>query len=126
MIARAEADPAAVVQPDRARNRAVQPRRLEIEAQVAILHLGLPVEDLLGNLVELRRYRRRIDQPFLPDEMIAGGRQFGRHRVALRPRRFLDQLARSAEHTSELQSLMRSSYAVFCLNTTNTEAQIFF
>src|SRR3546814_2496314 len=107
MIARAEADPAAVVQPDRARNRAVQPRRLEIEAQVAILHLGLPVEDLLGNLVELRRYRRRVDQPFLPDEMIARRRQFGRHRVALRPRR------RSEEHTSELQSLMRISYAVF-------------
>src|SRR3546814_9053511 len=27
---------------------------------------------------------------------------------------------RSEEHTSELQSLMRISYAVFCLNTTNT------
>src|SRR3546814_9815123 len=28
---------------------------------------------------------------------------------------FGDQLARSEEHTSELQSLMRISYAVFCL-----------
>src|SRR3546814_7559496 len=27
----------------------------------------------------------------------------------------VEQLARSEEHTSELQSLMRSSYAVFCL-----------
>src|SRR3546814_969437 len=27
---------------------------------------------------------------------------------------------RSEEHTSELQSLMRNSYAVFCLNKTNT------
>src|SRR3546814_5978815 len=27
---------------------------------------------------------------------------------------------RSEEHTSELQSLMRSSYAVFCLKTTKT------
>src|SRR3546814_8282425 len=27
---------------------------------------------------------------------------------------------RSDEHTSELQSLMRNSYAVFCLNTTKT------
>src|SRR3546814_6800906 len=27
---------------------------------------------------------------------------------------------RSEEHTSELQSLMRISYAVFCLNNTNT------
>src|SRR3546814_3129854 len=36
--------------------------------------------------------------------------------------------ARSEEHTSELQSLMRISYAVFCLkkkknNTTNTQQQ---
>src|SRR3546814_8343532 len=28
---------------------------------------------------------------------------------------------RSEEHTSELQSLMRISYAVFCLNTKNTK-----
>src|SRR3546814_5469996 len=28
--------------------------------------------------------------------------------------------ARSEEHTSELQSLMRTSYAVFCLKKTNT------
>src|SRR3546814_1980542 len=28
---------------------------------------------------------------------------------------------RSEEHTSELQSLMRISYAVFCLKTTNTQ-----
>src|SRR3546814_2184566 len=30
--------------------------------------------------------------------------------------RFFDATARSEEHTSELQSLMRISYAVFCLN----------
>src|SRR3546814_7878298 len=30
-------------------------------------------------------------------------------------RQFLDQGRRSEEHTSELQSLMRISYAVFCL-----------
>src|SRR3546814_2173251 len=29
-------------------------------------------------------------------------------------------VARSEEHTSELQSLMRTSYAVFCLQTKNT------
>src|SRR3546814_8200955 len=28
---------------------------------------------------------------------------------------FIDEAARSEEHTSELQSLMRISYAVFCL-----------
>src|SRR3546814_7056221 len=38
-------------------------------------------------------------------------------RQALSRRRFLanSALARSEEHTSELQSLMRNSYAVFCL-----------
>src|SRR3546814_3174521 len=33
-----------------------------------------------------------------------------------------DQLARSEEHTSELQSLMRISYAVFCLKKTITKS----
>src|SRR3546814_10357165 len=31
-------------------------------------------------------------------------------------------LARSEEHTSELQSLMRNSYAVLCLKTNNTHS----
>src|SRR3546814_8152522 len=31
------------------------------------------------------------------------------------------ELARSEEHTSELQSLMRISYAVFCLTKKNTQ-----
>src|SRR3546814_1396925 len=39
------------------------------------------------------------------------------HRAVLRPRRN----ARSEEHTSELQSLMRISYAVFCLKKKITE-----
>src|SRR3546814_4368911 len=38
----------------------------------------------------------------------------GKDRIALRPPRFLGR-GRSEEHTSELQSLMRISYAVFCL-----------
>src|SRR3546814_6718858 len=33
------------------------------------------------------------------------------------------QLYRSEEHTSELQSLMRISYAVFCLKKKNTQQQ---
>src|SRR3546814_8398207 len=41
----------------------------------------------------------------------------------LREREPIDQLlARSEEHTSELQSLMRISYAVFCLKN-NTQSQ---
>src|SRR3546814_8365460 len=33
---------------------------------------------------------------------------------------FYSELIRSEEHTSELQSLMRTSYAVFCLKKQNT------
>src|SRR3546814_4607441 len=33
-------------------------------------------------------------------------------------------IGRSEEHTSELQSLMRISYAVFCLKNTNTKENI--
>src|SRR3546814_8197349 len=48
-----------------------------------------------------------------------------RELVELRPGRFHHrrggaEVTRSEEHTSELQSLMRISYAVFCLNTKNT------
>src|SRR3546814_9398869 len=35
--------------------------------------------------------------------------------------RFEDRQRRSEEHTSELQSLMRISYAVFCLKKKNTQ-----
>src|SRR3546814_2085550 len=38
----------------------------------------------------------------------------------------IGMFARSEEHTSELQSLMRISYAVFCLKTkTNTTPNVF-
>src|SRR3546814_5346478 len=39
-----------------------------------------------------------------------------------RSRRLPNPLGRSEEHTSELQSLMRNSYAVFCLKKKNTTA----
>src|SRR3546814_6716267 len=42
-----------------------------------------------------------------------------RHRV----RRQLPGASRSEEHTSELQSLMRISYAVFCLKKKQTQIQ---
>src|SRR3546814_7085985 len=38
-----------------------------------------------------------------------------------RHRKFFDALVRSEEHTSELQSLMRISSAVFCLKQKKTE-----
>src|SRR3546814_7425579 len=53
----------------------------------------------------------------------SGPRRIGNHDIPSRqPTRFDDgraALERSEEHTSELQSLMRLSYAVFCLNKNN-------
>src|SRR3546814_5516305 len=78
-----------------------------------------------------RDEQRRLDRPHAGDAVgevaasavvgVAGGAAAASrenrcrpwpHRPALRRRR---HLARSEEHTSELQSLMRISYAVFCL-----------
>src|SRR3546814_10595733 len=54
-------------------------------------------------------------------------RRFDRRLIARRERaqRMLDAVAkRSEEHTSELQSLMRISYAVFCLKKKNILQQL--
>src|SRR3546814_4815265 len=48
---------------------------------------------------------------------VAGGRSLRQHRER---RQGAAQEKRSEEHTSELQSLMRISYAVFCLKKKNT------
>src|SRR3546814_5088644 len=48
-------------------------------------------------------------------------KQFNQLRVAIEPEAaaLAAQFGRSEEHTSELQSLMRNSYAVFCLKKKN-------
>src|SRR3546814_7056411 len=54
-----------------------------------------------------------------------GGREAeaaGRHREDMDPPRPRPGQERSEEHTSELQSLMRIAYAVFCLKTKTTDA----
>src|SRR3546814_1627449 len=47
--------------------------------------------------------------------LVAGGERYTRHFRILSCRNCNSPLERSEEHTSELQSLMRISYAVFCL-----------
>src|SRR3546814_4491256 len=59
-----------------------------------------------SHIVEGRRGSNRGRQP-LTGSLEFGGRLFGSDR--------------SEEHTSELQSLMRISYAVFCLKKKNTQ-----
>src|SRR3546814_3667416 len=53
----------------------------------------------------------------LPRRAVARRRQRLRDQEGLRGRP-VQPLPRSEEHTSELQSLMRNSYAVFCLKKT--------
>src|SRR3546814_7115222 len=85
------------------------------------LHLVLGVAEV-GEVAEgdvLQRVAGRahlaIDlQTALQSMAVVGAEGAGEAPVHLRQRRAL--AGRSEEHTSELQSLMRISYAVFCLN----------
>src|SRR3546814_8882262 len=70
--------------------------------------------------VGLQRWRALIDlhpHPDIHPELAAQG---GEARMHFRRRAARESAClRSEEHTSELQSLMRISYAVFCLKNTN-------
>src|SRR3546814_1805675 len=59
--------------------------------------------------------RRTVERSLVPD--VAEGRDGRRAAAVLRQHGG----ARSEEHTSELQSLMRISYAVFCLKKTTNK-----
>src|SRR3546814_2962959 len=65
-------------------------------------------EDRDGIHLEPRRERCKIRRI-----LKIGDQRFGRHAMRVR----------SEEHTSELQSLMRSSYAVFCLKKKTKQQQ---
>src|SRR3546814_1393301 len=69
-----------------------------------------PVEERLVALAQAVVVRAILEmvQAGAPVRMVAG--------VDAGMRGDVRELARSEEHTSELQSLMRTSYAVFCLN----------
>src|SRR3546814_4409108 len=62
---------------------------------------------------------RRLGQLGAALQDIASGEGDLTRRLDERGNDELSQVGRSEEHTSELQSLMRSSYAVFCLKKKN-------
>src|SRR3546814_7154848 len=76
---------------------------------MAIMRAILAGERDAGRLAALRDRRCRADE-----RVIAGSLEGHYHEEHLFE---LRQAVRSEEHTSELQSLMRISYAVFCLKT---------
>src|SRR3546814_4212238 len=83
------------------------------EAAVAAAKPALPRDDI------------GADIPGGMDHDRAGFRvAVGRIEAEQAPRRTVIALIRSEEHTSELQSLMRISYAVFCLKKKNTHTKL--
>src|SRR3546814_1961811 len=83
-------------------NRAEQPRAVTV---------------LLGGPVHIGTASERSD---IPRNARLGKSQHGRQLLHVDARAKTD-IDRSEEHTSELQSLMRISYAVFCLQKKNTD-----
>src|SRR3546814_4261817 len=69
-------------------------------------------------LTSTEQFRRRSGLRFKAKTAIA------QSLLCLRTWTRLERAVRSEEHTSELQSLMRISYAVFCLKKKKTKQQI--
>src|SRR3546814_943276 len=81
------------------------------------LHRAMPVLDAFR--VIARDCLQRLSDQAQQFGDIGGAEPLHQCRVAIRQLRAA--LARSEEHTSELQSLMRISYAVLCLKKKNTK-----
>src|SRR3546814_9749531 len=96
------------------------PRRARDEPNIVLAHRHLRPERLAGLCVDRDQtpvLRTGVDLAVPPGDPAAAPalpqlapRSLGRSRI----------IFRSEEHTSELQSLMRISYAVFCLKKKNT------
>src|SRR3546814_3075403 len=91
------------------------------------VHQVLAVEDLLhalGKGVQHGGVVVQIARLHELDLRVAGGDDIGVVVDALHQDAGEEEIGRSEEHTSELQSLMRISSAVFCLNKKKTDIQI--
>src|SRR3546814_1617476 len=88
---------------------------LKDEAAAVLAELGLTVSDVVR--MTLTRVAKDHALPFelkVPNAETRAAIEASRATMKARRARFTDP-QRSEEHTSELQSLMRISYAVFCL-----------
>src|SRR3546814_6656214 len=89
--------------------------RLERELQLAWAD-GRSPDEVMANLAGMREIKYILVYPETGDIVIAG--PAGDWKMSAEGR-----TVRSEEHTSELQSLMRSSYAVFCLKNKKKQQQ---
>src|SRR3546814_3799864 len=95
----------------------VQPMAGALGADVHGVDLAQPLDDATFAEIERAFHDRLVlffhDQRLTPEQHVAFSRRLG----PLSRSPYVKHMAeRSEEHTSELQSLMRTSYAVFCLN----------
>src|SRR3546814_5675254 len=84
--------------------------------------LGVEIVDVAGNIEDVSARVAQQALSFTGLVASAGEVNDSNRRIATaagQAREKAAQTARSEEHTSELQSLMRISYAVFCLKTKN-------
>src|SRR3546814_4604977 len=100
------------------------------QADVEVIACGARVLDALGVLGDTVLELNTLGDPESRDgyrvalveyftDHLDGLSEDSRERLTRNPLRILDSKDRSEEHTSELQSLMRISYAVFCLKKKN-------
>src|SRR3546814_2395683 len=83
--------------------------------------LMLEVDVDIGRLLALARHEA-LEEQLVPDRIDRGhAEQEADAAVRRRTAPLAQDPARSEEHTSELQSLMRISYAVFCLKKKNRD-----
>src|SRR3546814_10073384 len=92
----------------------------------SLLHLRLWTVGLAASVIVLFWFLERTGMSFASAaravrSWLAGSARPGRRPAKIRRRVDYDRRRRSEEHTSELQSLMRISYAVFCLKKKNTD-----
>src|SRR3546814_2140189 len=95
---------------------AAAPGRCDLQVVTKDIELFGAIED---GLIVVRGHRAELNQRSLGDRY-APDLRISRGKPDRPPPRVLEAHARSEEHTSELQSLMRISYAVFCLKKKNT------
>src|SRR3546814_1549848 len=89
-------------------NRSERPYTADNSVNLAHLLVGAE-----GTLAYTRTLTLRLSE--LPNAKVLGVVNFPTFRAAMEAAQHIVKLGRSEEHTSELQSLMRNPYAVFCL-----------
>src|SRR3546814_9830175 len=94
----------------------VRDAKLGLIDQNPVIHLRAPTNAMRhGWRAGSFRASPKWEHPVFPGQLEISGRSAQRGFLSRQADRLPSRRRRSEEHTSELQSLMRISYAVFCL-----------